>query len=263
MHINIKVTRNNNIDLYADGKCSRLEDALCNNNIAKALQLLRIGSDINYRDKKNRTPLMAAAEGSTPEMCQFLIDHGADLELKDENGETAYLYACKHNKDPKVLEVFENAGCNIYARNEEYNDTALFLAVEYNKNPKVIRHLIHKGFDVDNNDDMYRYTPLMATAHFTKNLDILRLVLQATEEIDLVDKNGCTAFMHTAYHNDDDPKIFRSMYSYLKTLAPEKIKDRLFQRDNDGRTMFEIAVSEGNTRVAEAIQEVMERAMIM
>ena len=257
--MHIKANKSNGIDLYADGKSSRLEDALCDNNIAKALQLLRIGSDINYRDKKNRTPLMAAAEGSTPEMCQFLIDHGADLELKDENGETAYLYACKHSKDPKVLEVLENAGCNIYARNEEYNDTALFLAAEYNKNPEVIRHLIKKGFYVDNNDDMFRYTPLMVAAHFTKSLDILRLMLQAAEEIDLVDKNGCTAFMHTAYHNDDDPKIFRSMYSYLKTLAPEKIKDRLFQKDNDGNTMLAIAVSEGNTRVAEAIQKVMKK----
>ena len=257
MHTN--VVKKNSIDLYSDGRSSRLENALCDNNIEKALQLLRVGSDINFRDGKNRTPLMAAAEDSTPEMCQFLIDHGAKLELKDEDGETAYLYACKHNKDPKVLEVLENAGCNIYARDERYNDTALLLAAEYNKYPEIIKHLLKKGFDPDNNDDMFRYTPLMCAAHFTKNHEVMKVLLEASDEYDLVDKAGCTAFMHTAYHYYDDPKVFRTVYGFLKTLDPKRIKERLFQKDNDGNTMHDIAVSEGNTKVAEAIQTVMDK----
>ena len=240
------------------GKNSKLQQAILNKKSQKVLQLLRIGSDVNFRDKHKRTPLMAAAEKASPEMCRYLMDYGAEIEFQDEQGETAYLHACAFSKDVKVLEVFEKKGCNIYIRNK-YNDTALFVAAEYNNTPEIIKHLLKKGFYPDNNDDIYGYTPLMCAARFTKSQRVLEMLLEVSVEYDLVDKDGCTALMHTAYHRDDNPQNFYTAYNFLKKLDPCRIKKRLFQKNNNGKMMLAIARAEGNTCVAKEIQKVMEK----
>ncbi|HHW95004.1 MAG TPA: hypothetical protein GX736_03640 [Mogibacterium sp.] len=48
--------------------------------------------DINSRDEEGRTPLHNAVIGYKTETCEFLIENGADLNIKDNNGETVYDY---------------------------------------------------------------------------------------------------------------------------------------------------------------------------
>lgn len=246
-----------------DAKCknesSKLEEAILDNKISKAMQLIRIGSDINFKDDENRTPLMAAVEANNPEMCKYLIKHGAELEVQDAHKKTAYLRAAKLSNDPKVLEVLEESGCNIYARDEN-NDTALFLAALYNDSIAITKHLLKKGFDPADNDDVYYYTPLMAAAHYGKNLKVIKALLFRTkfDEYDFVDKGGCTALMHSAYHEWDDPEVFWTIYNFLKQIQPGKIKERLFKKSNDGKTMLEIAKEEEKPKVSEAIEKAMK-----
>lgn len=53
------------------------------------------------------TALMFAARDSTPEMVQFLLDYGADKNIKSTDGKTAYDYAVQfNNKD--IIALLEN-----------------------------------------------------------------------------------------------------------------------------------------------------------
>ncbi|HHW95001.1 MAG TPA: hypothetical protein GX736_03625 [Mogibacterium sp.] len=67
--------------------------------------------DVNAKDEKGRTPLHNAAIGCRPKTCEFLIENGADPNIKDNNGKTAYDYIEdtleKGNLAPETKEYLE------------------------------------------------------------------------------------------------------------------------------------------------------------
>jgi ankyrin repeat protein len=60
--------------------------------------VLEVNADVNARDREGGTPLHSASYGpdATPELVEFLLEHGADVKaglIDSENAETAYDYA--------------------------------------------------------------------------------------------------------------------------------------------------------------------------
>jgi ankyrin repeat protein len=55
--------------------------------------VLELNADINCRDDEGTTPLHLASQGwveGTPKVVQFLLENGADVKARNNNGETAY-----------------------------------------------------------------------------------------------------------------------------------------------------------------------------
>jgi len=57
--------------------------------------LIRAGVDPDVRNIEGRTPLMTAAELGAAEIARLLIENGADPNMVDETGETAYEIAMR------------------------------------------------------------------------------------------------------------------------------------------------------------------------
>ena len=57
-------------------------------------QLIRAGADVNAKNKQNQTVLMKAVEYGDIDKGQLLIDSGANIFLKDNDGFDALYYAC-------------------------------------------------------------------------------------------------------------------------------------------------------------------------
>lgn len=78
-----------------------------------ARELLDAGANVNGANKDKVTALHFAVARRCLEMVVILLRAGADLSLKDSNGQTAQAYA-GHQKDPTVADAImahvENAG---------------------------------------------------------------------------------------------------------------------------------------------------------
>lgn len=75
--------------------------------------LLDHGADINARDNEGFTPLLWAAYEGEDEICLFLVQHGADLEAESNRGERAITYIVGSTHSPKTLALMLQKGVHI------------------------------------------------------------------------------------------------------------------------------------------------------
>ncbi len=66
--------------------------------------------DINVRNYSQSTPLMNAvlSKEDSEGKVRLLLDHGADRDLKTNDGRTALDWARRNNKNPAVIDMLEN-----------------------------------------------------------------------------------------------------------------------------------------------------------
>ena len=163
-------------------------------------KLLRAGADINFKDEDGNTLLHYAAASSHPEIVKFFIEQGLDLEAKRNLGATPLCVAAKESDSPAVLKTLIDAGADINARSH-YGETLLITAAGFNENPKISRFLLQKGLKLEDRDDD-GFTPFLNAARWQSNLDVLDLLLEVGADLNAVTNSGDNAF-HLAAYNEN------------------------------------------------------------
>ena len=69
---------------------TNLHEAAANGDALTVLQLLLSGASVNAPSVEGVTPLMCAAAWGHVEVARILIEHGANIDLTDRRGATAY-----------------------------------------------------------------------------------------------------------------------------------------------------------------------------
>jgi ankyrin repeat protein len=134
--------------LYAvDNEIEELFTAIENNNSAVVMRLIKNGANINVRNHEGDTPLIAAVlDGNIP-LTQILLQYGAQANTQEEeNGDTALHLASFNRGDPHLAELLIRYGANIEARNNE-GDTPLISAV-LQQNVPFVEVLLQHGADM-------------------------------------------------------------------------------------------------------------------
>lgn len=117
-------------------------------NLPEVERLLLKGGQINGADAEGRTPLIAAAYESRREVVLHLVQRGADVNLKDRAGVSAFLAAASNaGSDSVQVAVIMNAGANIHATDGEGN-TALIRAARQG-NADTVQRLLVFGAEPD------------------------------------------------------------------------------------------------------------------
>ena len=135
----------------------------------KAILLLDHGASVNLANSAD-TPLMVAADRYQPAIVKALLDHGADANAVDRDGNTALIRAAasKHSWEEErkplihfLLEKGADAG-----RSNAHGVTALML-MALNGNPAT-ELLLEKKIDVDARDDQGNTALLYASRFFIR-----------------------------------------------------------------------------------------------
>lgn len=114
---------------------------------------IRDGFDVNtFRFERGETPLMHAAAMNHYDLVVAIIDHGVDLDERDDNGQTALMYGIFNLQ---IVEMLIAKGANVrYVNNRGW--TALDYAKD-TKNANVIKMISDAiGISDDENDTVHR-----------------------------------------------------------------------------------------------------------
>jgi len=142
------------------------------------------GQNINGLFGENQiTMLMYVIENDKTALFEKLLQHKPNLEQKDKNGWTAYMYAkiFVHENMAKKLAAMgaettltDNTGKNIEELAISLNAKFLMMAAIQNKDIAMIKNLLGKGVKItENNDDKATY---LKTAILTDNIELIRFI---------------------------------------------------------------------------------------
>jgi ankyrin repeat protein len=106
------------------------------------------GASVDARDSRGRTALVAAAYGNHLRVARFLIDAGADVNVKDRTEQSAYLISTAEvGDDPRLLNLTIENGARINAK-DSFNGTALIRAADRGY-PRIVRRLLREDIAID------------------------------------------------------------------------------------------------------------------
>ncbi|XP_044738611.1 ankyrin-1-like isoform X4 [Chrysoperla carnea] len=217
-----------------------LYDAIQNNRLEITELLLKHKSDINAEGKNRKTPLFYAIENQNlkitkllldnganvkdypellniavkrecPEIVELLLQHNADVNATDINGNTALLLTVSDcyedsyksldrdsyvNIKRKITKLLLNHGANVDAQTRG-GKTPLHFAV-YNGYSQVVEVLLEYNANVNVREKKNLETPLHMSAR-RKNVEICKILLNKGVDVDAGERNGFTA-LHIATH---------------------------------------------------------------
>ncbi|EPS42694.1 hypothetical protein H072_3329 [Dactylellina haptotyla CBS 200.50] len=160
-----------------------LSYAVENGSESTVTLLLDLGANIkSSQGRKEWTTLIYAARSGNTRLVKLLIQRGADISVKDRQGQDALWHAGDRGKDT-VMELLLDAGARIDAR-EKNRGTVLSHLAKLGKRESV-KLLIDRGAEIDCKDILQR-TPLSYAAKHGHE-SVVRLLLDWGAEIDYKD----------------------------------------------------------------------------
>lgn len=121
-----------------------------NANIDILKLLLNSGVPATITNEGYSLLMAASSSTSNPEIINFLIEKGNDVNYADFDGNTALIYAAEYNKNPEIINTLIERGANINVQNID-KMSAINSAAAKNQNPKILETLIKHGAIVDEN----------------------------------------------------------------------------------------------------------------
>uniref|UniRef100_A0A3B3SRK2 E3 ubiquitin-protein ligase MIB2 n=1 Tax=Paramormyrops kingsleyae TaxID=1676925 RepID=A0A3B3SRK2_9TELE len=135
------------VDVKKDDGFSALHLAALNNHKEVAEILIKEGRcDVNIRNNRNQTPLQLAVTQGHGDVVQLLVAEGADVNVEDEDGDTAMHVALSRQQLAAAAASTEGEGSSLYSR---LNTSGLLGNMELNVGVAIACFLAQEGADVN------------------------------------------------------------------------------------------------------------------
>lgn len=178
--------------VVADALTLDLVKAAAAGDLAEVEHLLVKGGQINGGDADGRTPLIAATRARQLDVVRYLTQWGADVNLKDGRGLSAFLLAASEaGPDDSLLVVMLNSGAKLQSADAEGN-TSLHLAARLGYSA-IARRLLTNAVPVDAANNAGRTAlreALLADACTAGHIEVVGLLVNAGADVGRTTPDG-------------------------------------------------------------------------
>lgn len=158
--------------------------------------LLAQGAQVNARDGRGRTALLAATQHNHVDIARLLINEGADVNVKDFVQDTPFLVAGAEGR-AEILKLILVAGPDLKSVNR-FGGTALIPAC-HRGHVEAVKVLLTTAIDRDHVNNL-GWTALLEAVLLgdggPRHTEIVRLLVAAGANVNLPDRDGVTPLFH-------------------------------------------------------------------
>jgi hypothetical protein len=233
-------------DYFTDPKVIALCKAIEANDLAEMERLVKEGADVNTQGKGNMTPLLWAFPDDQLPRFKWLLEHGADPNVKIESefntrgfmvpGDAVTHFVCKTAFPGYFEAVFEHGG-DPNLRTRRYEDVPLTLVIKGggggNREGK-IRKLVAIG--ADPNMFSGQITPAMDAVTWGGQYGLANLLLDLGADHRVYEENGMRRLIHFVVLEEqafrgNDPQQKADYQALLKRLIDRGESIELARKD--------------------------------
>lgn len=256
-------------DYFTDPKVIALCRAIEANDLAEMERLVQAGTDVNARGKGNMTPLLWAFPDNHLPRFKWLLEHGADPNVKIESefntrgfmvpGDAVTHFVCKTAFPGYFDAVFEHGG-DPNLRTRRYEDVPLTVVIKWGpgNREEMIRKLIALGA----NPNMLSggRTQAMRAVSWGGQYGLANLLLDLGADHRVYDQKGLRRLIHFAVREEqafrgDDPRQKADYQALLKRLTDRGESIELARKDIKRWYSWSRTTNEYNEKMAAEIAE--------
>ena len=205
--------------------------------------LLDRGAEINRKSHHlGMTALHLASQSGNVSLVRLLLDRGASVDIKDENGESPFVYACKSG-ECEIMELLLELGASI-----EKEDLSLhnpLMAAVIGERHSAIKFLLDRGADIN---QIFSSTSALHHCAYQGRTETAALLLDRGANIDIENSERETPLILAV-----QSPAFKMVRFLIERGAD------VFVRDNKGVTPLEYAQTRTGRRwVLEAKHELID-----
>jgi len=207
------------------GREEALEQAILQDNALAVAKLIEGGADPNARGRNEVTPVEFAVGNLKKHATTELLRHGADLNLKDVEGDNAVTLAVRaYNKEPDLLAIVLKSGGDPNTRQPDGDPVIAHFIHDHNL--EAIRFMKAAGADIDARSRSG--DPLIIEVGITEDWDVLWTLLDLGAKYDYPDEpmNLVKAFATPEVTPPDSPlwpykvKVWKFLHERGLPLPP-------------------------------------------
>jgi len=170
-------------------------------NLANVKLFIESGMDVNVTF--NGTALDAAIKGKHFDVVQYLIENGAnpnDSQVTTDTFGTPLVYAALYNSTDIANYLIDHGASVNLATN---NGVTPLLAASFSGDNEIVKLLLSKGADVNYVQPVTSNTPLLIAA-YKKHLDTVKLLVNAGANVNYTTNTGLNVLSYAAMNSDFD-----------------------------------------------------------
>jgi ankyrin repeat protein len=191
--------------------------------------LVNSGADVNARTNQGQTALMQAAQWASTNSVTWLLDHGADIQREDVTGKTALAYAAM-SISPKSTQAMLTKNTHFTQTDKDkalLANVRWYLSAQRANQTSTLSNtviLLKSGANINARNENGA-TPLMLAAEQNDSIDLVKTLIEHGADLNIKSIGGATALMYA----------MKSSTPHVTALLLQKSID-VDARDYNGRT---------------------------